>query len=423
MESLLDRTYTTFIIDQALPNQAPTSPPISKEPVPSAEPVTTEPSTSNTLQRTIHNTSDMAMATPFHNTDADVTNTSLSTSTSTVPKLFDNTIISSDTNNTNSSITRSTPLEDSDIDSMVLAQHKRPLNLQQSPPSIGTTSLGTNIRSSTTARLQEWQFQGGKTEPKIRSKIGVGGSDIEEEPLFRSPKKPRTEGAAFDAIDSPLPILGTTHASNLPKHAVSVRASRESDTTLNSFDVLMTSRERLPRQPGTVEHMVVEEPPTQSSLTQFLEKSNEVSSNAHNADKPSQSRTSSVIQPPRPSTPIQNVLQTPLETRRRRQHLTLMDVEHDTFETLNITLTQDVDVAAIRKRYKLHQARMARFYRTPLGEYKSLGSSSQLTCSNDAIASLEHGLEIYVSRCHHPPTGTIVCKIAAVDTERYNIHW
>jgi hypothetical protein len=289
-----------------------------------------------------------------------------------------------------------------------------------SPP-VGTTSFGANIASSTSARLQEWQFKGGNKQPPKTVEGGGGGGDStdmeqeHEEPLFRSRKRQRTQESLVDSRFSSM-ISDDT----LPRHSVSARRrpshEEHSPNMVNSFDILMTSRNRLLRRPGGVEHTVIEGS-RQRPLTSYLDTSDK---SRPTTESPLERRlVSSEAQSVRPSTPIQNVLQTPVETRRRRQNLTLLEVDHDLVETLNKTMTLDVNVSHIRQRYRLHQARMTKFYRTPLEEYKSLYSQSSgalETCHY--VTSLGHNLEIYVSQYHVPSMGTMVGKVAAIDSER-----
>ncbi|CAO3679707.1 unnamed protein product [Umbelopsis ramanniana] len=283
-------------------------------------------------------------------------------------------------------------------------------------PRVDSTSLGAKRDSSTNTRLQEWQFKGGNKQPSTQETSG-GSTDMEqehEEPLFRTRKRLRTEESSTNTFAPP-----TDEA--LPRHSVSARRrpsheDHHSTNAVNSFDILMTSRERLSRRLGGVEHTVIEGGPRQSSLSSFI----------HTSDKGQHVEASPLDRRPmlserpsvRPSTPIQNVLQTPVETRRRRQHLTLMDVDHDLVETLNQTMTLGVNVSRIHQRYRLHQTRMTKFYRTPLGEYKSLCSQNSTTPETcHSVTSLEHDLKIYVSQYHEPSLGTMVGKVAVVHSE------
>jgi hypothetical protein len=299
---------------------------------------------------------------------------------------------------------------------------RAPATQQVESPRVDFTLLGTARDLSTNTRLQEWQFKGGnKQQPSIQDKSGGSNStDMEqehEEPLFRTRKRLRTEEPLTHSFVPP----PSSTDEPLPRHAVSARRrpSHEDPSTsaVNSFDILMTSRERLTRRLGGVEHTVIEGP-RQSTLSSFINTSD--NSNPVEAlplDRRHVSFERSTVQP---STPIQNVLQTPAETRRRRrQHLTLMDVDHDLVETLNQTMTLDVNVSRIHQRYRLHQSRMTKLYRTPLGEYKSLNSQDSTTpdiCQY--VTSLEHDLEIYVSQYHEPSLGTMVGKVAVVDSKR-----
>lgn len=399
MESLLDRIYSSIPIEEE-----PAPEPVP-EPAPSVQP-TSEPLISSASIQLTPEINGPAVSDIVHTHDINCTSNSLSTSACTLPKPFDTTLFSdkSSNNTDNTTLTSLATLEDSDNYSLSNL-NERVSSLQQQPQS-PSRLIGANIRSSTAARLQEWQFQGGSKEPRNRA-----DSDVEE-PLFRSPKKPRMAESGVETTSTPNSISDTS----LSRHAVSAtrRSNREGedDNRVNSFDVLMTSRKRLLRRSGGVQHKVIEVP-TQRSLTSYLDTNALLSNNERASDKPIETTA-----PPRPTTPIQNILQTPLETRRRRQHLTLMDAEHSLLGTLNENMTQDVNISNIKMNYRLHQARMTRFYRIPLVEYKELSAQFAMSHHATPIAMIEHNLEMYTSRHCHPSTGTVACQLAVVDTDR-----
>jgi hypothetical protein len=411
VESLLDRTYSN-ITEQ---------PDLGEEEQVSSNAKSTPPQTNSNSATVIEPTTTAA---PESDPVSEATTSTIMTS-----------ILSNPNRQANDStvLTGLTTSIDSDSDDELLRTLSRPHGAAQKAtsdtgasatqqvvsPRVDSTSLGAKRDSPTTnTRLQEWQFKGGNKQPSTQETSG-GSTDMEqehEEPLFRSQKRLRMEESSTNTFAPP-----TDEA--LPRHSVSARRrpsheNHHSTNALNSFDILMTSRERLSRRLGGVEHTVIEGGPRQSSLSSFIhtsDKSQHVEASPPLDRRPMPSERPSV----RPSTPIQNVLQTPVETRRRRQHLTLMDVDHDLVETLNQTMTLDVNVARIHQRYRLHQTRMTKFYRTPLGEYKSLSSQSSTTPETcHYVTSLEHDLEIYVSQYHEPGLGTMVGKVAVVDSER-----
>ncbi|KAI9284195.1 hypothetical protein BC943DRAFT_86723 [Umbelopsis sp. AD052] len=374
VESLLDRTYSN----------ASKQPEEEQPVVPNTKPTSPEP----------NNTAVAGASTPS------VTDSTSEATTSTMTSILSN---SNHQANESTLLTDVTTIPDSD-DSLLRtlsrphdAPHEkadtRPAGMQAAG-SPHSTSLVATRDSSANTRLQEWKFKGGNKH----AGGGNHGTDMEhEEPLFPSRKRPRTEDALLTNS-----FIPPTHDEPLPRYAVSARRrpSHEDHTTsaVNSFNILMTSLERLPRRPGGVEHTVIEGP-RQSSLSSYV----------NTSDKHALERTSV-----RPSTPIQNVLQSP--ARRRRQHVTLMDVDHELVETLNQTMMLDVNVSRIHQRYRLHQTRMTKLYRTPLGEYKSLSSTTPETCHY--VTSLDHDLEIYVSKYCEPSLGSIVGKVAVIDSER-----
>lgn len=274
-------------------------------------------------------------------------------------------------------------------------------------------SSSSEPRISSTERLREWQFQGGGK--KVRSRE----SEIEhedDEPLFRSSKKPR---ATENSVDTPSlqppryqPPNSSHNADSLPGHSISAGQTSPTDKQ-NGLELLMQARQAQSRRAGlVVEHTRIDEP-AQSTLTTYVERS-------PNRDGPAASSPlarPSVIQQARPSTPIQNISQTPIDTRRRRQHTTLHHVENTLVETLNQNISQTVDVAHIRQKYRLHQARMTKFYRSPLGEYKTL-CPKHTPAHTQVIKTLEQDLDIYASVNYQPSMGVVVSDVAVVNTNR-----
>lgn len=306
-------------------------------------------------------------------------------------------------------------LEDSDDDDPALVASLGSTDLPSVTLPTCRRSSSSETRISSTDRLREWQFQGdGK---KVRSReIEIEHEHEDDEPLFRSSKKPR---ATEESVDTPSlqppryqPLNSSHNVESLPRHSIS--AGQTSPTSRqNGLELLMLTRQTESRRAGlVVEHTRIDEP-TQSTLTSYVERS---PNRDASAASPPMARPS-VIQQPRPSTPIQNISHIPVDTRRRRQHTTLHHVESTLVETLNQHVSQMVDVSHIRTKYRLHQARMTKFYRSPLGEYKTL-CPKHAPANTQLIKPLEQDLDIYASVYYQPTIGVVVSDVAVVNTNR-----
>jgi hypothetical protein len=324
---------------------------------------------------------------------------------------LDDTVVSSGnfmSRSTNNTASTSVLLEDSDEDDLALVASLASTDLPSATLPTGTASTHES-RISSADRLQQWQFQGG--DNKVRSRQAESEHE-DEEPLFRSSKKPRaTENSVETPSLQPLhpPPSQRHNVESLPRHSITAGQTSPSSRQ-NGFELLMMARDRESRRARMgVEHTRIDEP-TQSTLTSYVTSPNR-DSNASFEARPS------VIQQPRPSTPIQNISQTPIDTRRRRQHTTLHHMDNTLVETLNQHVSHTVDVSQIRQKYRLHQARMTKFYRSPLGEYKSL-CPKHVPANTQHIVTLDHDLDIYASVYYHATIGAVVGDVAVVNTNR-----